>query len=44
MNNKKLYIAPEVDVVFINAMNLLTASFSEQIEDSDPLTDPDEIL
>ncbi len=44
MGKKKLYKAPEAEIIFIHSMNLLEASFSEQLENTDPLTDPEEIL
>jgi len=44
MENKKSYISPEAEVVIITPASLLTASFSESLDNTDPVDDPEDIL
>ncbi len=44
MKKKKLYVTPEVEVVIVDSVSLLTASFSETIDTDEVITDPEDIL
>ncbi len=44
MKNKKIYIAPEVEVVIMTPVSLLTASFSDSLFNSGLVDDPFDIL
>jgi len=44
MGKKKLYITPEVEVFASEPIRLLEASFSNELQNDDPLTDPENVL
>ncbi len=44
MKSKKLYIVPKAEVVIMEPVTLLTASFSESLDSTDPVDDPEDIL
>ncbi len=44
MKERKLYIVPEVEVVIMTPITLLTASFNELLDETYPIDDPEDIL
>lgn len=45
MKDKKVYQEPEMTIVIMTeSLDMMSASFEEEMQSTDPLTDPDEIL